>query len=73
MSGEPRVGKDLEENGYYLIETLSRHLSGGTDEYHENSVRIACVSIEIRTEHLPNINLESYCYSTAPDKVCNKR
>jgi hypothetical protein len=39
----------------------SRHLSGETEEYHNNtSVRIAGIPREIRTEHLPNTSLQRY-------------
>jgi hypothetical protein len=32
MVDERRIGKDLEESGRHLIEVLSWHLPGGTDE-----------------------------------------
>jgi hypothetical protein len=36
-----------------IIETLSRHLPGGTEESHEKSVRLERVPAEIRNERLP--------------------
>jgi hypothetical protein len=45
--------------GFYdLIEALCRHFPGGTEEIHEGN--IAGVSVEIRTEHLPNTSVDSY-------------
>jgi hypothetical protein len=42
----------LEGSGHGLID-----LPGGTEENHENPVRIADVPVEILTEHLPDTNL----------------
>jgi hypothetical protein len=38
---EQRIRKDLEGRGHSLIEVLSHHLSGRTEEHHEIPVRIA--------------------------------
>jgi hypothetical protein len=56
-----RSGKDLQGSHRPLIEILSRHLLGGTEEAHEKPVMLG-VTTENRTEHLPNISL-SYRYT----------
>jgi hypothetical protein len=43
-------GMDLEGSGRIAIRILAPHLLEGTEE----NLRIATVSTEIRTEHLPN-------------------
>jgi hypothetical protein len=48
-------GRDLEISGCGLIEVLSQHLLGGTEENYE-----ADVQSEIRTKHRSNTDLESY-------------
>jgi hypothetical protein len=48
--GERWTGKNLEGNGHGLIEVLSWHFPGGTEE-NQN---------EIQTEHLSNTSLEHY-------------
>jgi hypothetical protein len=51
--------KGLERSGHHLIEVLFWHLPRGSGETQEKtSVRIAGVLAEIRTEHLPNQNLD---------------
>jgi hypothetical protein len=42
--------------GLVLIEVLSQHLPGETEENYKKSVRIAGVPVEIQTEHIPNTN-----------------
>jgi hypothetical protein len=46
--------------GRGLTEVLSRHLSEGSEENHEKSVRIAGVLTEIRSAYLRNKSLELY-------------
>jgi hypothetical protein len=53
----------VEASGHDLIEILSRHSSGGSEEYHEKPVRIAIVLVEILIEHFRNTNLENYHYT----------
>lgn len=56
-------GNDLEGSGYGLNEVFFWHLSGETDEDHEEILaRITGVSAKIQTEHLLNMNVEHYCY-----------
>lgn len=57
------TGKDLEGSNPGLIEVLSRHLPGVTEENYEKSVRIATVPAEIWTEHITNTNVERYRYA----------
>jgi hypothetical protein len=48
LADEWEVGKDLEGSGYYLIELLSWHLIGGTEEnYEKKSVSRVGVAAEI--------------------------
>jgi hypothetical protein len=61
----------LEESDRGIIEVFSRHLLGETAENHKKiSVRIACVPAEIRTEHIPNRNLERRRYANPFGAVC---
>jgi hypothetical protein len=46
------------------MEILSRNFPGATEENHEKPVRIFCVQAEIRTEHLPNTNLDNYRHAS---------
>jgi hypothetical protein len=48
----------VEGNGPFLIDVISRNLSGGTLENHD-SMHAA----EIRTEHISNTCLECFCSS----------
>jgi hypothetical protein len=51
----PEVRRDFDESGIGLIEVIYRHMPEGTEEYQENiSVRITCISAEIRTGNFPN-------------------
>jgi hypothetical protein len=60
------IGKDLEESGRGVIEVLSSHSPGETEENHEKpSVRIGNIPAETRTKHLPNVSLEC-CRYTSP-------
>jgi hypothetical protein len=61
----------MEATGHGLIEALSRHLPGATEENFEN--RIACVLADIRTEHLQDINLERnhYIDPVGEAGICN--
>jgi hypothetical protein len=59
MIDEWWMWKDLGRSGHDLIEVLSRHFSG----LRETSARIADVPAEIRTDHLPNTDLELYLYT----------
>jgi hypothetical protein len=43
-----------------LIQVLSWHLPGGTEENHKNPVRMAGVQAEIRTKNLSNKSLQHY-------------
>jgi hypothetical protein len=47
-------------SGCCLIEVISQHLPGGTEENYEKPVSVACVSAEIRSEHLRNTRVEPY-------------
>jgi hypothetical protein len=58
------IRKDLQGCGRCLIKKLSQNFPGRTPKNHENPVRIASVRAEIRTEHLPNTNLQRYIYSS---------
>jgi hypothetical protein len=51
------IEKELEASDRGLIKVPSRNLAWRTD-----SVRIAAVLAEIRTEHIPYTSLERYCY-----------
>jgi hypothetical protein len=53
----------MEGNGRGLIEVLSQHLPGETEEYHE---RVRGVPVEIRTEHSQNTSLHHYRLSNPP-------
>jgi hypothetical protein len=55
--------EDLENSGRGLIEVLSRHLPGGTEDRDENPVRRGYVLGEIQIEHPPNTYLEHYHYA----------
>jgi hypothetical protein len=59
------MGKDLEGFDSDLIELLSQHLSGGTQENHGTkiSVTTAAVPAEIGTKHLSNKSIEHYLYT----------
>jgi hypothetical protein len=46
---------NLKGSGHGLIEVLSRHLPGETEENDEKPVRITVVPTEIRTDHLQSI------------------
>jgi hypothetical protein len=53
MIDERRILRDLEGKGRHcLMEVLSRHLPGGTEEIYQNPVRITSVQIGIRSEYL---------------------
>jgi hypothetical protein len=54
----------LEGIGHGLIEVLSWHLPGGSEESYEDSVRIAVVISRVQTEHLLSANLEPFHYSS---------
>jgi hypothetical protein len=54
----------LEGIDHGLIEVLSWHLPGGTEENYENSVRIADVTSKVQTEQLPSPNLEPFYHSS---------
>jgi hypothetical protein len=57
------AGKDLEGSSFGgLIEILYRYLPGGTEETCE-SLGVGSVSVEIRSKHLPNTNVEYYRYT----------
>jgi hypothetical protein len=43
----------LKGNGGSLIEILTRHLFGGTEETQEKRVSLTDAQTEIRTKHLP--------------------
>jgi hypothetical protein len=45
---------DLERSDRGLIKTISRHLPGGTEQYHEKPVTITGSPAEIRNNHLRN-------------------
>jgi hypothetical protein len=51
-------GKDWEGCGNDMFQSL-----GETEINPENSVRIAGIQVKIETVHLPNRNLESYCFT----------
>jgi hypothetical protein len=54
-----RVGKDVKDTSSHgIIVVLSQHLSGVTEEDHEN-LRIVDVPAEIWSEHLPITKPES--------------
>jgi hypothetical protein len=69
MTGKKWIRKDFKGDDRDLIEVLSRHLPGGTEENYETSVRIASVPAEIRTEHIPNTSLERYRYTNLLGKT----
>jgi hypothetical protein len=50
---------DLKGSGYSLIEIMSRHFSGETEEKHE-TLRILGAPAEIVRAHLLNTGPESY-------------
>jgi hypothetical protein len=55
------IRKDLKGSSNCLIELLSQHLHGGTDENNEKtSIKIAGVLAKIQTEHLLDTSLEHY-------------
>jgi hypothetical protein len=51
---------ELEGNGCDLIEVLTQHLPGLTEESYEEPDTIACVAAKIQTKHLPYTILGSY-------------
>jgi hypothetical protein len=54
------IGKDLEGNSSSLIEVLSWHVPGGSEQLQKTSVIVAGVPADIRTEHLWNTCLDRY-------------
>jgi hypothetical protein len=60
ITDELRELEGFVKNSCVLIEALFHHLPGGNEENHETSVRTAHVPAKIRTEHLPNTDLERY-------------
>jgi hypothetical protein len=56
------TGKDLEGSNSGLVDLLFRKLLLITEENHEILVRVAGVPTDIRTEHLPNTDLEWHRY-----------
>jgi hypothetical protein len=56
------IWKDLEEIYDGLIEILSQYLPWRAEA--TKNVRIASVPPAIWNEHLPNISLERYCYTS---------
>jgi hypothetical protein len=68
------MGKNLEGNGYVLIEVLSRYLPGDSEQNLENSVRLIFVQTTTRTndnvtdirgpslEHQNNLLRELYVF-----------
>jgi hypothetical protein len=53
-----KIGKDLEGSGHDVIELISRNLPGSTEENRGKSlVRIVCVPVDIRTQHLQNTSV----------------
>jgi hypothetical protein len=52
---------NLERNCRDLIEILTQHFPGGTDENHENPQK-PVVPAEIRTEHYPDTRPRRYRY-----------
>jgi hypothetical protein len=58
------MGKDLEGNGFGLLQLLSRHLCEGTEKTaKKTSVKITDVATGIRTEYLSNVNQQRYCFA----------
>jgi hypothetical protein len=58
MLKETGKRQDLEGSDHGLIEVLSQHLPGRTEEKH---VTISGILAEIGTEYLPKTSLEHYC------------
>jgi hypothetical protein len=73
MTSELLIGWDFEASGRCLIETLSRHLPGGTGETHEKSARLADSPGEIRTEDLPNVSLRCHRYDNYFERIGNSK
>jgi hypothetical protein len=66
MTDEWWIGQDLEGSDCGIIEVLSHHLLRGTKEsLGETLVRMACVRILMRIEHLPLLLYHSARYLTA--------
>jgi hypothetical protein len=58
-----RNWKDLEGSGHDLTELLYQHLPQGHKKaMQQSSASMAGVPFKIRTEHLPNIIQDCYCY-----------
>jgi hypothetical protein len=57
------MGMDLEGSSRNLFEVLPRHLPGLTAENHQN-IMIAGAPAKVRTENLPNTNLQLSSTST---------
>jgi hypothetical protein len=55
-------GKGSEGSSCGLIEVLSWHLPGRTEENSEKPFRIVGVLAEIQTEYFLNMSQEHYCY-----------
>jgi hypothetical protein len=54
-----------------LIDVISLHLPGGTEENYKNSsVRTASVPAEVLTEHLTNTNLQRCHYKKLAGNSC---
>jgi hypothetical protein len=53
---------DLHGSGRNVIEVLSRHFLGRTEENYDS-----CVLAEIRTEHFLNGNQDRYSYASSLD------
>jgi hypothetical protein len=53
----------MEGSDRELIEVLCWYMPGGTEKDDENSLRIACVPTEIRTENHLNTSLKRYRYT----------
>jgi hypothetical protein len=57
-------GKNFEGKYHNIIEIITQHFPGENDKKKQRTaVSIACVLAEIRTEYLPNTNLDRYHYA----------
>jgi hypothetical protein len=52
------IGKDKEGNGCVLIEMLSLHLPGGTEQNLKNLSSDTWRPADIRREHVPNTSMD---------------
>jgi hypothetical protein len=60
----------MEGCGYGLKKVLSEYLPEETEENHETPVMIASVPADIRTKYLPNMTLQSFCYTSLFWCIC---